>query len=96
VSLRHIVPGHIYFVPLQSLLVAVGAALAALAIARSLPLPELARTAIAGLVFSLLFYAGVRWLIFRDADTLTLAHRLAGSRIKLLRRLLPALPAPSS
>jgi hypothetical protein len=44
------------------------------------------------LVFALIFYVGLRWLVFRDADTLRLAHRVAGQRLKLLSRLLPAAP----
>lgn len=91
--LRRIVPGRTYLVPLQGVLAASGAALAALSLARLLPLPELAHALVAGLVFTLLFYAGMRWLVLRDADTLRLAHRIAGSRIRLLRQLLPPLPA---
>ena len=34
----------------------------------------------------------LRRLVFRDADTLRLAHRITGQRIKLLSRLLPATP----
>jgi hypothetical protein len=48
------------------------------------------------LIFTVIFYAGLRWLIFRDEDTLRLAHRIAGARLKLLARFLPepALPNP--
>jgi O-antigen/teichoic acid export membrane protein len=94
--LRRIVPGRTYLVPLQGLLFAILAALIGSELARILPLPELARTVVAAALFTLLFYAGVRWLILRDADTLRLAHRLVGSRIKFLRQLLPPLPAVPS
>jgi len=43
-----------------------------------------------GLIFALVFYAGLRWLVFRDEDTLHLARRIAGQRIRILDRLLPA------
>jgi O-antigen/teichoic acid export membrane protein len=94
--LRHIVPGRTYLLPLQALLFATFATWAASDLAHRLPLPALARAAIAALVFSLLFYASLHWLVRRDADTLQLAHRIAGSRLKFLRQLLPPLPATPS
>jgi hypothetical protein len=39
-----------------------------------------------------MFYAGLRWVVFRDQDTLRLAYRIAGHRFKVLNLLLPALP----
>lgn len=54
--------------------------------------PAAARAVAQGVVFALIFYGGLRWLVFRDADTLRLAHRITGQRTKLLSRLLPATP----
>jgi hypothetical protein len=45
-----------------------------------------------GSTFALLFYAGLRWVVLRDRDTLQIAHRLTGSRARIWSRLLP--PAP--
>ena len=42
--------------------------------------------------FVAIFYAGVRWVVFRDPDTLRLAYRIAGHRLRVFNRLLPALP----
>jgi hypothetical protein len=94
--LLRIVPARTYLLPLQSFLFATVAAMVARELAGLLLLPELARAAAAASIFTLLFYAGLRWHILRDADTLQLAHRIAGSRLKLLRQLLPPLPATSS
>jgi O-antigen/teichoic acid export membrane protein len=78
-----------YFVPAQ------GAAISVLAVASwfwidPLPLPPLAGLAVQGTIFALIFYAGLRWLVLRDADTLQLAHRLTGHRAATW--LLPPLP----
>ena len=54
-----------------------------------LPLPETPRAAVEGLSFVLLFYAGLRWLVLRDRDTLHLAHLLTGTRARFFSRLLP-------
>ncbi len=94
VLLRRIVPGRTYLVPLQGLLIAALAAFAALAASHRLPAPETARSLVEAVLFAVLFYLGLRWVIFRDTDTLRLAHRVAGTRIKALSRLLPALPLP--
>jgi hypothetical protein len=94
ILLRRIVPGRTYLVPLQGVLIAVLAAFTGLAVSHRLPAPETARSLAAALLFGILFYLGLRWVIFRDTDTLRLAHRIAGTRIKALSRLLPALPLP--
>jgi len=94
--LRRIVPGRTYLVPLQGLLAALVAAAVALTATRALPVPEAARAVLSASLFALLFYAGLRWLVFRDRDTLHLAHRVVGARLSLLRRLLPALPAATA
>ena len=39
-----------------------------------------------------MFYAGVRWVVLRDEDTLRIAYRLAGRRFKVVNVLLPAFP----
>jgi O-antigen/teichoic acid export membrane protein len=92
--LRSLVRPGTFRVPLQGAATALIGALAAFAASRLLPAPELARAVISGAIFTVLFYAGLRWVIFRDADTLRLAHRVTGTRIKPLNRLLPALPLP--
>lgn len=92
--LRRIVPGRTYLVPLQGLLVAAASAAAAIAASRAIPSTELLRAIVAASIFSALFYLGMRCLVLRDADTLQLAHRIAGTRIRILHRLLPALPQP--
>jgi hypothetical protein len=51
-----------------------------------------ARDLLEGVVFALLFYAGLRWIVLRDRDTLHLAHRLTGNRTGFWSRLLPAAP----
>ncbi len=94
--LRGIVPAHTFRVPLLGALVAGVGCAAALAWTSWLPLPALPRTIVSGLIFTAIFYAGLRWLIFRDQDTLRLARRVAGPRFKFLARLIPepALPNP--
>ena len=92
VLIRQIVHARTYLVPLQSILLATAAAAAAFTLGHLIPTVELARAIATGSIFALLFYIGMRWLIFRDADTLCLAHRVVGTRIKPLSRLLPALP----
>ncbi len=92
IPFSRLVPAGTFRVPLQ------GAAVGALGCALTwawgplLPLPAAARAVVQGVVFALIFYAGLRWLVFRDADTLRLAHRVTGQRSKLLSRLLPAAP----
>ena len=90
--LRRIVPVQTYLVPLQGVLVSAFAAALAFAAAKMLPLPELPRAVGASALFTALFYAGFRWVVLRDRDTLHLAHRITGHRARLLTRLLP--PAP--
>jgi hypothetical protein len=57
-----------------------------------LPLSPLAHAVATMFIFTAAFYVGTRALILRDEDTLQLTHRLIGSRLKLVTRLLP--PAP--
>jgi O-antigen/teichoic acid export membrane protein len=95
VLLRRLLPALTYRVPTLSL--GIGAMSCATAWLGSTwaPLNGVAHAITAALIFALIFYVGLRWLVFRDEDTLRLIHRLAGSRIKLLNRLLPALPLPN-
>jgi O-antigen/teichoic acid export membrane protein len=92
VLVRPLVPVGSYRVPLQGALVAAFSCAIAYAWGLLVPLPGTARAAVEGLSFVLLFYVGLRWLVLRDRDTLHLAHRVAGHRVKLLSRLLPAVP----
>ena len=92
VLVRPLVPVGSYRVPLQGALVAAFSCAIAYAWGLLVPLPGTARAAVEGLTFVLLFYVGLRWLVLRDRDTLHLAHRVAGHRVKLLSRLLPAVP----
>jgi O-antigen/teichoic acid export membrane protein len=48
-----------------------------------LPLLPLASIALQGGAFVLIFYAGLRWVILRDADTLQLVQRLTGRRVSV-------------
>jgi O-antigen/teichoic acid export membrane protein len=89
VLVRPLVPVGSYRVPLQGALVAAFSCAIAYAWGSLVPLPESARAAIEGVTFVLLFYAGLRWLVLRDRDTLYLAHRLIGTRARFLSRLLP-------
>ncbi len=78
--LRQLVPARTYRVPLHGLLVATAAcALAALA-GSLVPLPATARAVLQGVVFAGLGLAGLRWIIFRDADVTRIATRLAGRK----------------
>jgi len=92
VLVRPLVPVGSYRVPLQAALVAAFSCAIAYAWGLLVPLPGTGRAAVEGLTFVLLFYVGLRWLVLRDRDTLHLAHRVAGHRVKLLSRLLPAVP----
>jgi O-antigen/teichoic acid export membrane protein len=92
ILVRPLVPVGSYRVPLQGALVAAFSCAIAYAWGLLVPFPGTARAAIEGLTFIFLFYAGLRWLVLRDRDTLHLAHRIAGHRVKLLSRLLPAVP----
>jgi O-antigen/teichoic acid export membrane protein len=87
--LRPLVPVGSYRVPLQGALVAAFSCAIAYAWGSLVPLPGSARPAIEGVTFVLLFYAGLRWLVLRDRDTLHLAHRLTGTRARFLSWLLP-------
>lgn len=84
VLLRPLLPAGTYRVPLLAALVGLASWGVAAASAALLSLPAVALA----LVFSAVFYAGVRWLVFRDADTLYVVRRLAGGGV--LGRLLPA------
>ena len=90
--LRTLVPQLGFGVPLQGALVALLSCAIAHTWGSALLLPPTARAVVQGLSFALLFYAGLRWVVFRDRDTLHLAHRITGSRAPLFARLLP--PAP--
>ncbi len=86
--LRRLVPARTFHVPLQG--AAVGLAACAIAfIWKMVPLPAVASACVQMLIFGAIFYLGMRTLIFRDEDTLRLAHRLIGTRLKRLTRLLP-------
>jgi len=91
--LRPLVPRGTYWVPLQ------GALIGALSFGLSsawgsfLPLPPTGRAVVEALSYAVLFYAGLRWLVLRDHDTLHLAHRITGGRARLFAWLLPP-PSP--
>jgi O-antigen/teichoic acid export membrane protein len=89
VLVRPLVPVGTYRVPLQGALVAAFSCAIAFAWGLLVPLPETPRAAVEGLSFVLLFYAGLRWLVLRDRDTLHLAHLLTGTRARFFSRLLP-------
>jgi O-antigen/teichoic acid export membrane protein len=93
VLVRPLVPVGSYRVPLQNALVAAFGYAIAYAWGSLMPLLGTARAAVEGVTFVLLFYAGLRWFVLRDRDTLHLAHRLTGTRARFLSRLLPP-PAP--
>jgi O-antigen/teichoic acid export membrane protein len=94
--LRRAVPAGAFRVAFLGALTAVVGCAAAYAWSVRLPLPPFAQALASALLFSAIFYAGLRWLVFRDEDTLRLAHRVAGTRLKLPPWLLPtpALPRP--
>ncbi len=95
-ALRPLVPRGSYRVPLQSaLLGALGCAFAYSWISVA-QLPPIAQLIVQTATFALLFYLGLRWVVLRDRDTLHLAHRIAGNRIRFLSRLLPPLPLPNA
>ncbi|MGH9257332.1 MAG: lipopolysaccharide biosynthesis protein [Vicinamibacterales bacterium] len=90
-AMASIVPRGTYRVPLAVFAIAAVACLAALACGRAIPLPASGRAVVQAVIFGASFYAGLRWLVFRDNDTLRLAHRIAGHRFKVFNMLLPAL-----
>jgi len=90
IAFRRLVPAGTGRVPLQGAIVAALACALASLCGPLLPLPVAACAVVQGLIFALVFYAGLRWLVFRDEDTLHLARRIAGQRIRILDRLLPA------
>lgn len=96
VLLRELLPARTYRVPALSAAISLLSCAAAFAWSSLLPLPPLARAVAAMLSFGLLFYIGVRCLVFRDADTLHLARRIVGTRLGFLHRLLPAPPQPNT
>jgi O-antigen/teichoic acid export membrane protein len=91
-AMGRIVPRETYRVPVTGLAIAALAWLAALACGWVIPLPAGGRAAAQAVIFGAMFYAGLRWVVFRDQDTLRLAYRIAGHRFKVLNLLLPALP----
>ena len=93
VPLRQFVPRGACGTPLRGLASTLLACGAAWLCARWLAMPPLAAIAVQAAIFGAAFYLGMRWLVFRDADTLALAHRLAGARFA--GWLLPPLPAPN-
>lgn len=92
VLLRSLLPAHSYRVPLQGALVGGLSCALAYAWGSLLALPITPRAILEGVLFALLFYAGLRWVVLRDRDTLHLAHRITGTRARFCARLLP--PAP--
>ena len=94
---RHqLVPARTYLVPLQGAAVGLAACAVAFLWVSVVPLHGVAGACAQVLIFGAVFYLGLRTLIFRDEDTLRLAHRLIGSRLKLFTRLLPAQPLPNA
>jgi hypothetical protein len=91
--LRSLVPAGTYAVPLQGVVLAVASAALAWLSSSWLPGGGVPRALIQTTLFVLLFAAGVRWLIFRDQDTLHIAHRIAAGRLRFCARFLPARPA---
>jgi O-antigen/teichoic acid export membrane protein len=91
-AMRRIVGTETYRVPLQGIAIGALACASALCLGRFFPMPAVTSMIVQGLVFGVIFYAGLRWLVFRDEDTLHLAHRIAGGRIKPFNRLLPPPP----
>lgn len=89
VLIRRLVPARTYRVPLEGLAIGVTACAAAFLSDSVLPLPRVAIAVTQMLIFGAIFYLGLRTLIFRDEDTLRLAHRLIGTRLKVFTRLLP-------
>jgi O-antigen/teichoic acid export membrane protein len=89
VAFHQLVPAGSGRVPLQGAFVGTLACALASICGPVLPVPAAAAAVVQGLIFMLVFYAGLRWLVFRDADTLHLARRMAGQRVKMLDRLLP-------
>ena len=93
VLLRPLVPHGTYQVPLQGVLIGAFSYGLSYVWGTFLPLPETGRAVLQGLGYTLLFYAGIRWLVLRDHDTLHLAHRITGRRARLSAWLLPP-PSP--
>ena len=90
IAFRQIVPAGTGRVPLQGAFVGALAGALASVCGPLLPLPPTLGALVQGLIYVLIFYAGLRWLVFRDEDTLHLARRIAGQRSKALSLLLPA------
>lgn len=90
--LRKLVPARTGLVPMQAALVAALSLGGAWACGVFLPLPQPAAVVLAALVFTGLFSAGMRCLVFRDEDTLRLAHRIAGRSSRFFTWLLPRQP----
>ena len=87
--LRRLVPARTYQVPLQGAVVGLAACAAAYLWSAIVHLPAIASAVAQVLIFGAIFYLGMRTLVFRDEDTLRLAHRLIGTRLKPFARLLP-------
>jgi hypothetical protein len=91
--LRSLVPRGTYRVPLQAALIGTLSYCLTYAWGSFLPFSASSRAVVEGLSYTCLFYAGMRWLVLRDQETLHLAHRITGSRARLFARLLPP-PSP--
>ena len=95
VLLRDLVPAKTLRVPWQGAVIGLTSCAIAYVLGWWLPVPVLTRALLEGVIFAGLFYAGLRRLVFRDADMLRIAQRIAGTRIKLLARMLPNPPVAS-
>jgi O-antigen/teichoic acid export membrane protein len=93
VLLRGLLPAGSYRVPMQAVLIGASSYALASLWGSLLPLDNAARAAVEAVSYAVLFYAGLRWLVLRDRDTLHLAHRITGRQPRLLAWVLPP-PAP--
>jgi len=91
-ALRPLVPAGSYWVPFQGALLGILSCGVAYSWVSALPLPAAARALLQIASFAVVFCMGLRWVVFRDRDTLHLAHRIAGGRARLLSWLLPRPP----
>ena len=92
VALRPLVPSGSYRVPLLAALTALFGCVAAGAFELLFPLPAPSGLAVQGLIFASVFCIGLKWVLVRDADIAAIIRRLAGTRVKAVGWLLPAMP----